>query len=421
MMTIFRPTTAALTALFLALLAAMSALMMSAPAMAQSKMAQSKGLEGQWRIVLDHPGGELPFGLEVSRARGQAKAWLLNPPERLAVEQVSIEGNRLVLGFPSYSSRIVLTLGADGKLNGEADVVRSSGPVRLAASGQRATWRFSAKPARAATDLTGRWSLVRGPRGEKGLAQFRQQGNQVTGSVQFPSGDTRYLAGEISGNTLKLSHFDGSTSGLWVAKLVDGKLDGEVFYATSRTATPWNAERAKGADLEAVMVEKPGTDKLAFTFPDTSGKMMSLSDPRFKGKVVVITLGGAWCPNCHDEAKFLGPYYERRKKDGLEVISLNFEYGDDQARAFRQMDSFVKRYKLTYPHLLAGQPTPESSAKALGALGPVKVYPSTIFIGRDGKVREVHVGWAGPATGALNAKAKKDFDDYVSKLLREKA
>jgi len=168
MMTIFRPTTAALTALFLALLAAMSALMMSAPAMAQSKMAQSKGLEGQWRIVLDHPGGELPFGLEVSRARGQAKAWLLNPPERLAVEQVSIEGNRLVLGFPSYSSRIVLTLGADGKLNGEADVVRSSGPVRLAASGQRATWRFSAKPARAATDLTGRWSLVRGPRGERG-------------------------------------------------------------------------------------------------------------------------------------------------------------------------------------------------------------------------------------------------------------
>jgi hypothetical protein len=60
-------------------------------------------------------------------------------------------------------------------------------------------------------------------------------------------------------------------------------------------------------------------------------------------------------------------------------------------------------------------------AAALGALGPIKVFPSTIFIGRDGRVREVHVGWAGPATGALNAKAKRDFDATVTKLLREKA
>lgn len=399
---------AALGAFFLALLAG--------PA-----LAQSKGLSGQWRVALDHPGGELPFGLEVSQAGGKAKAWLINPPERLAVEQVKIDGRTITLSFPSYSSQLVLTLGDDGKLSGRADIVRSTGPVTLKASGERGTWRFTAMPAKAAVDLTGRWSLVRGPRGEKGLAQFRQQGNVVTGSVQFPSGDTRYLAGEISGDTLRLSHFDGSSTGLWVAKLVGGKLDGEVFYATSRAATDWNAERAQGADLEAVMIEKPATDRLEFSFPDTSGKMVSLSDPRFKGKVVVITLGGAWCPNCHDEAKFLGPYYERRKKDGLEVISLNFEYGDNQARAFRQMDSFVRRYKLTYPHLLAGQPTPESTIKALGALGPVKVYPSTIFIGRDGKVREVHVGWAGPATGALNEKAKRDFDRYVSQLLREKA
>lgn len=383
--------------------------------------AAAAGLDGKWRVTLDHPGGELPFGVEVGRVRGKPAAWLINPPERLAVEAVSVQGNTLVLGFPSYNAKLTLTLGADDRLTGTADFVRANGPVQLAASGTRGAWRFAQRPVKAAADLTGRWSLVRGPRGEKGLAQLRQQGNSVTGSIQFPSGDVRYLAGDISGNTLKLSHFDGSTSGLWVAKLVGGKLDGEVFYATSRSATSWSAERAKGADLEAVMVEKPVSDRLAFSFPDTSGKMVSLSDPQFKGKVVVITLGGAWCPNCHDEAKFLGPYAKANKKNGLEVISLNFEYGDDQARAFRQMDSFAKRYNLAYPHLLAGQPTPESSAKALGALGPIKVYPSTIFIGRDGRVREVHVGWAGPATGALNAKAKKDFDLYVRKLLAEKA
>ena len=111
----------------------------------------------------------------------------------------------------------------------------------------------------------------------------------------------------------------------------------------------------------------------------------------------------------------------KRQREGLEVIGLQFEYGDDPARAFRQIDSFKARYKLPYPLLLAGQPTPESTRAALGSLGPVKVYPSTIFIGRDGRVREVHVGWAGPATGALNVKAKRDFDATVTRLLREKA
>jgi hypothetical protein len=71
--------------------------------------------------------------------------------------------------------------------------------------------------------------------------------------------------------------------------------------------------------------------------------------------------------------------------------------------------------------LLAGEPTPESTKAALPGLGGVKVYPSALFIGRDGKLREVHVGWAGPATGALNAQAQEHFDQTVRKLLAEKS
>jgi peroxiredoxin len=149
--------------------------------------------------------------------------------------------------------------------------------------------------------------------------------------------------------------------------------------------------------------------------------MVSLGDPAYRGKVVVVTLGGAWCPNCHDEATFMGPYAARRRTEGLEVIALQFEYGTDTARNNRLMDSFASRYKLPYPLLLAGEPTPESSEAALPDVGPIKVYPTTLFIGRDGALREVHVGWAGPATGALNVKAKRDFDETVTKLLKEKA
>ena len=394
----------------------------TAAGLAVSAMAAAPSPYGVWRVTLDHPGGSLPFGLEVAKGKTGPVAYLRNPPEKLRVENISVDGNVITLSFPSYNSKLVLTHGADDRLTGRADVKRSTGPATLAATGTRDTYRFTPSPAKPAADLTGKWVVsYQGATPVTGLAQFKQTGNLVSGSVQLPSGDTRYLSGEISGNNLSLSTFDGSFTALWKASLANGVLTGRQFAATSTTGTAWTARRAKGESMEAVAVEKPGADRLSFRFPTSSGQMISLSDPRYKGKVVVITLGGAWCPNCHDEALFMGPYAAKRAKEGLEVIGMQFEYGDDKARAFRQMDSFQARYKLPYPMILAGQPTPESSKAALGALGPVKVYPSTIFIGRDGKVREVHVGWAGPATGELNKKAKADFDATVTKLLKERA
>ncbi|MFZ4689276.1 MAG: peroxiredoxin family protein [Polymorphobacter sp.] len=405
-----RKTMAALTLALLSMLFALPA------------QAATAGWSGTWRVSIAMPGGALPFGLEVKQSGTNVTAVLLNPPERMRVEQVSLDGDTLVLAFPSYGSRVTLRRGSDDRITGEAYLARSTGFATLPVSGERGTWRFVAAPAKPAADLSGRWQMAYGTAAQRGQIDLRQSGNRVTGSVQLPSGDFRYLAGDISGNRLALSTFDGNAATLWTATIADGKLTGAMFTATgSKAGTAWTASRAGKANMAAVTVETAAVKRLAFRFPDSKGRMVSLADARYRGKVVVITLGGAWCPNCHDEATFMGPYATRRQREGLEVIALQFEYGDDQARAFRLMDSFAARYKLPYPLLLAGQPTPESSKAALPGVGPIKVYPSTLFIGRDGTLREVHVGWAGPATGALNVAAKREFDETVSKLLREKA
>lgn len=384
--------------------------------------AAERGWDGQWRVTIAAPGGELPFGLAVKQGiGGRVSAVLLNPPERMVAEQVTISGDTLVMRFPSYGSVITLKRGADDRLTGEAALNRSSGPISVALAGTRGAWRFFPTPARPAADLTGKWIINYGAKNERGLAEFRQAGNRVSGSVQLASGDFRYLAGEISGGRLALSTFDGNTASLWNGQFSNGALTGQQFTASGKTGSPWTARRAGKETMEAVAVEKPPVDRVAFRFPDSKGRMVSLSDAKYRGKVVVVTLGGAWCPNCHDEARFMAPYASRRQGEGLEMIGLQFEYGDDPARAFKMIDGFKARYKLPYPLLLAGQPTPESSKAALPGVGPVKVYPSTLFIGRDGRLREIHVGWAGPATGALNVKAKRDFDATVTRLLREKA
>ena len=385
--------------------------------------ALAAGLYGQWRVSFDaHPGGPLPFTLDVREGKTGPQAWLVNAPERLKVEQVQVTGDSITLIFPSYNSKLELKAAGNDTLSGTATVLRATGTVTLAARAQRGSWRFTPTAVKPAGNVTGRWNLTYGDNKVKGLVLLKQVGSQVSGTVQLPTGDMRYLSGELNGTQLKLSTFDGSFTNLWTGTLVGDTLKGAQFAATSRpTGNAWEAKKERQATMNAVLVEAPGGERLSFRLPTPEGQMISLNDARYKGKVVVITLGGAWCPNCHDEAIFMGPYAARRQKEGLEMIGLQFEYGTDQARAMRQITSFKNRHKLPYPMVYGGQPNAEDTKKVLGDLAPVKVWPSTIFIGRDGRVKEVHVGWAGPATGALSEKVKREFDETVTKLLRAKA
>jgi hypothetical protein len=248
---------------------------------------------GIWRVALMHPGGELPFGLEIVEEGGKPVAYLLNPPERLRAETTKLDGKTLTLAFPSYGSRLIATFGSDGTLTGTADLVRRTGSVSLALTGEKAPWRFTASPEKPATDVTGKWQVTLGTdEPETGVAQLKQAGNAVTGSIQFPSGDTRYLAGEISGGKLSLSTFDGNATSLWTANVAGGALSGERFAATSTGPTPWRATKSAEAGVTAVAVQKPPVDRIAFSFPGPDGKPVSLADARFKGKVVVVAIGG---------------------------------------------------------------------------------------------------------------------------------
>jgi len=46
-------------------------------------------------------------------------------------------------------------------------------------------------------------------------------------------------------------------------------------------------------------------------------------------------------------------------------------------------------------------------------------YPTTIFLGRDGRVRSLHAGFASPATGAEHVRLKQEISELVERLLAE--
>lgn len=377
---------------------------------------------GTYRMVLAYPAGELPVGLELTGKHDALTAVLVNGSNRVTAERTSVAGNTLTIAFPSYDASIELRP-EGGALVGTAHLRRRTGPVDIAARAEPGqAYRFYPNPTPPTRGLVGSWPLtLSGKDAEPGLLIIRQEGDHIEGSVQYPSGDVRYLSGETSGGEFSLSTFDGNQGSVWRGRMLpDGTMAGETFNATAKEATPWTAKPGAVA-FAPVGVEKPSVDRIDFTFPDADGRPVSLSDPRYKGKVVVVAIGGSWCPNCHDEAAFLSPYAKRRVAEGLEVIGLSFEYGDDPVRNARQVRRFAQRYGIGYPLLVAGAATPEATKKALPGIGGVKIYPTTLFIDRKGRLRTIHTGYAGPATGLLNQQAVREFDELVSSLLAEPA
>jgi len=255
------------------------------------------------------------------------------------------------------------------------------------------TWRFFPKPDAAPLDFSGRWALTfRDADGEESaaIAELTQKGYEVTGTVLRASGDDRFIAGEARGDTLFLSRFDGGTAYLYLGRLgSDGVLAGDQFTGGgSQESFSGRRDPAARLDSQAGQTAlKPGVDRLAFSFPDIDGNLQTYPDARHAGKVVLITVGGSWCPNCHDEAIFLKELLASRGGRGLEVIQLMFERTLDFASSAKAARDFVDKFSIDYPVLIAGTVTDNDVLKKLPQIAAFKAYPTLFVIDRKGTVR----------------------------------
>ena len=387
--------------------------------------------EGTWRATLQLPGGETPFSLEVDRDQGATVATLVNGEGRVRIPELSMDGSRLTLRMPGFENRIEATL-SDDRMDGTLVVIKSKGVEQripfTARHGE--TWRFSAAagatPAADGPGIAGRWAVtfVEGDKTSVGVGEFRQQGSLVTGTFLTPTGDHRFLAGELRGGELRLSKFDGGSPYLYHATLgADGTLSGRLWsgLAHTETFTAVRDENASLGDADAATQMKTGAQALDFRFPDLGGNYISLRDPYFTGKVVIVTLAGSWCPNCHDEAAFLAELHRKLRPRGLEVISLMFEQFGDFARAAEATHRFRDRYDIDYTTLIAGISDKDDAASKLPQLNGVFAFPTTLFVDRRGQVRRIHTGFSGPATGEHYDRLVRDFEAQAETLLAEPA
>jgi thiol-disulfide isomerase/thioredoxin len=203
---------------------------------------------------------------------------------------------------------------------------------------------------------------------------------------------------------------------------MDGTLTGK-YYSGKTWEESWTARKNENAslpDAEKLTYLKEGYDRITFTFPDVNGNNVSLDDPKYKNKVVVLQLFGTWCPNCMDETKFLAPWYDENKDRGVAIIGLAYERKADFTYASNRVKKMIDKMKVNYDFVIAGTDDKAKASETLPMLNQVIAFPTTIFIGKDGKVKKIHTGFSGPGTGIYYDQFKQHFNETINELLAER-
>lgn len=408
------------------ILSALLIFLISGTAIAQSKLAK-----GIWRGTLKtSSGNELPFNFEVNEIAGRTQIAIINGAEHYKVPDVKIAGDSVFVKMPLFDSEFRLKLEGE-KLTG--NWIRHLGDHDSAMpfiAVANTPWRFFKDPKQPAYDVTGRWAAVFGegtPGRDELVGEFKQTGNKLTGTFLSTTGDYRYLEGTVSGNKLYLSCFDGCHAFLFTARINDNQTITEGTMNSGYSgADKWTAVKdanAKLPDAYSLTALKPGYKKIAFSFPDINGRKVSLSDARFKNKVVIVQILGSWCPNCMDETNFIvnGGYYKKYHPKGVEVIGLAYERTTDFKKSQKTLAQLKDHFKVPYPLLITGYtPSKGDPMKSLPMLADFKGFPTTIIIDKKGNVRKIHTGFNGPGTGEHYTEFIVEFDKLTEDLLAEK-
>lgn len=378
-----------------------------------------KDLSGTWRAVVSMQGQELPFTFTLTKEQEQYTAVIRNAEEKLLLDDVRLEGDTLVMLMHIFDAQIRAKVMGD-QLSGvfiKNYDLNATIPF-LATKGDN--YRF-AKKDKAAVDFSGKYSITFTNEKDTTLAVglFTQNENEVKGTFLTPTGDYRYLQGNIIGETMKLSAFDGNHTFLFTAQLKGDSILGD-FYSGKTYHQVWKGVKTESASLphpESLTYLKEGYDKIEFSFPDVNGNPVTLLDEKYKNKVVILQLFGTWCPNCMDETRFLTDWYAQNNNRGVEIIGLAYERKADFNYASDRIKKMKEKLNVTYDFVIAGVNDKVKAGETLPMLNKVVAFPTTIFIGKDGKVKHIHTGFSGPGTGIYYEQFKESFNQKINELL----
>lgn len=157
--------------------------------------------------------------------------------------------------------------------------------------------------------------------------------------------------------------------------LLIGLVIGAVVFFGAPTGPATNSDAVIiTSNTPAPITGAPAPD---FSLTSTQGKKISLSS--LQGQPIVINFWATWCGPCKTEMPAIQAAYQKHRADKLQVLAV--DAGEEQ----NDVTAFGSSLNLTFDLLL-------DPGNSVNDLYQVRAYPSTFFVGPDGRVAALQIG-----------------------------
>ncbi|MCH2229417.1 MAG: TlpA family protein disulfide reductase [Crocinitomicaceae bacterium] len=353
----------------------------------------------------------LPFHIKVTQNN---QITILNGEEEIALNSSIYKNDSFYVKFPYFNSELVFHQDNKKTLNGYWVNYNKSANYRIPfTSIKKKSTRFGiSKKIKNSIVVDGKWQVEFEPNSDSSypaVGIFEQKKINVSGTFLTETGDYRFLEGNSTTDSLLLSCFDGSHAFLFKARLNNDTLKG-TFFSGNHWQSDWYGVRNDNYtlispdDLTYIVKE----DALKFQLKDLNNNDFNFPHERFNNKVVIIQIMGTWCPNCLDETHYYKELYDKYNTEGLEIISICYEAGKSFEEYVANVERLKSKLDINFTFLIGGKASKNLASEHFKVLNEVISFPTSIFIGRDGKVKRVHTGFNGPGTGSY-------YNEYIEK------
>ncbi len=375
--------------------------------------AAAADFNGMWDARLNTGAIQVPFRMQVSDS--PLRVCFFEGPQPVCSTSATAADDKLTARWDYLNTELVLTARGEGLTGLYRNLRRGAGNLLEAAR------QLPAAPApRPSVNVDGTWEIHSAERPQAAAAHLilRQSGADLEGTVLRVDGDDGTLTGRVVGNEFLISHFAGDRPTLLEGKLrEDGTLEltlGRNKLIALRPAEARKRHLDPPPDPATYAKARRPEEPFRFSFPDLDGH--TVTQAAFSGKPFIASITGSWCPNCRDEAPFLTELYRRYHGQGLELVALCFETADDPQ--YTPLRAFIRQFGIGYPALLAGDPG--KLREAVPQIDNLAAFPTTIYVGRDGRVRAVHTGFPSKGSGEERVRVENETRALVEKMLAEK-
>ncbi|MCO5260117.1 MAG: TlpA family protein disulfide reductase [Crocinitomicaceae bacterium] len=381
---------------------------------------------GRWvgTLELTH-NKKLFFELFIDVQKSGCKFMVKNGNEIVPLNQPTIKDKEIHVKFSNFNTELVFKVVNKTTIVGEwVNHLKANYSIPFHATLSVSNELFPCSNATNPAQFDGKWKTVfKGDHDEDAIGVFTQKDKAVTGTFLTETGDYRFLSGNVDGNTMYLSGFDGSHAYLFIAhQNSENKLEGE-FLSGIHHYGQWTAERNEHFELSnpdslTLFVGKTKED-VVLKFKNLDETEFNYPNDQFKNKVVIIQILGTWCANCMDETVYFKELYDKYHDKGLEILTVGYETGETFKDYSDHLKAFQQRFNLTNPIVVGGGVRKSNVLDDFPFLSSFSSYPTSIFIDRHGNVARIHTGFSGPSTGKYYTNYREETQKLIENLINQ--